>query len=729
MKNQKLVRFLINVVFTDKGEVQPLQAYAFTSGGKLIGNAPVEKNVAIIEIPSDLDGRTIEVILGPRLEKEQPMPTAAGFKRLGAYARPSRFLVKSPSVEFKIPSVIFPLWCLCVVRGRLIKRVTLPDGTMAEWPVCNARVHICEVDRVRLIIPKLPDLDILRLRDDLLRKLELFPKPPIPWPWPGPDPIIRRRMAVANITEARTTELTTNTQQAAISSLRASDSIPQLRKQLSDLSSIIAVYLCDLIYLWPFFRVDCLSVVDADETGYFNSLIAYDCADRPDIYFWVEQFQDGVWQTVYRPSIGCGTHWNYTCGTEIVINLPRAVGCQSPPYDVPDGVTLFVLPYSIGFAPIWGIPPGLPTPVAPDGWVRSDGYINYQTNSTYGSDLGWLFNAPFGGTLHFYHDDSYFIPSSNIKYYRYSYRRIGSSDDWTLITTPLARGYRMEYTDRLPTYEAYPVGPVTIGTQSGLFEFKPIVPPARATDPATVVAREWTSGNLSEVAASWNTTGAAPPLGPDNSTDDAGDFDVKIEVFDPSGNQVLPGPTTFRFLVRNADGTTTRLATPAEESSAAYILRVHIDNNFVAGALPQPSIGGIAASDDCGFLRYEAGDLVHIQFNASHPNNHAVFSFQIKRGSNRLDSASTPFPYTSPYVEVAALSAPTGSSPYTKSAGDYQRDFAPSELVGTCLNAAFAANLNVWGKVTDGYYRLYSNFTYSDYIAFALAEQESPPEE
>jgi hypothetical protein len=83
--------------------------------------------------------------------------------------------------------------------------------------------------------------------------------------------------------------------------------------------------------------------------------------------------------------------------------------------------------------------------------VRPDGYINY-----YWPSLGWLYNVPFGGTLNFIHDDSYFIPSSGIKYYRYSYRRVGATD-WTPIAAPLSRGYRIEYSDRLPTYESYPV--------------------------------------------------------------------------------------------------------------------------------------------------------------------------------------------------------------------------------------------------------------------------------
>lgn len=733
MKSEKPVRLQIKIQFSDQGEAPPLQAYAFTAQGKLLGSAPVDKGGAAVEVPAELNGRMLEVILGPRVEKGQPAPTAAALKRMGGYARPTRLLLDKPVLELNIPSVIFPRWCLCFVRGRLVKRFTLPDGSTRELPVCHARVHICEVDRIRLVIEKLPDPDIFRLRDDLLDKLRVVPVPPLPDPGPLAElPAIRPASPVAR-TAAMSMPMAPMAPMAATSAGAESATLPasmlatarsaaQLRRQLVDWSSYIALHLCDLIYLWGFFRVDCLTMVETDCEGRFGALLFHDCADQPDLYFWVEQFQDGAWATVYRPGIGCGTYWNYHCGSEIVLNLPRAVACEEPPYDIPPGVTLFVLPYAIANAPIWGIPPGAPP--APAGWVRPDGMIDYQT----GSSLGWLYNAPFGGTLNFIHDDSYFIPSSGIKYYRYAWRRRSSTantgaDDpsWTPISTPLARGYRMEYSDRLPTYESYPVGPVTLGTHSGLFEFKPQLPPARGTDPATVVVREWVSGNLSEVGASWNTALAAPALSPDNATDDAGDFEVKIEVFDPAGNQVMPGAATFRFLARNADGSTTRLATAAEEAGGAYVLGVHVDNNGVDADLPQPDIGGVAASDDCGFLRYRPGDLVHVRYLAAHPNQHAVFGFGITRGSHGMPTAST----LAPYVEVAAASAPTTSAPYVKLAGYYQRDFTPAELVGSCVNAAFAAGLGVYGKATNGYQRL--GLDASRLIAFALAEQPPHP--
>lgn len=742
-QTEEAVKLSIHVNFTDNEEIAELQAYAFTTQGKLLDSSTLSKGSASVKIPSSLNGRQVEVILGPVPQKGQPAPSASALKRMGAYVQPTRFLLEKPRLDLRIPGQILPRWCLCLVKGKLVKRYYLPDGTTGEQPVCNARVHICEVDRIPIVIERIPDPDIFRLRDDLLDKLRV--KPPFPWPpipeeidprlphipVPEPDPVLNRleradtlqtefnaatsglslqQVQASNISFAA---LKTE-QQQTLRTLQYSASAAQIRASLIDLLPSISLLLCNWLYFWGFFRKDCITTVEVDDQGRFNTLIGYPCDDQPDLYFWVEQFQDGSWVTVYKPSIGCATHWNYTCGSEVEINIPSAIGCEQPGYDIPPGVTLFVLPYSIGYAPIWGIPTG--APVAPDGWVRADGYLNYYHS---GSSLGWIYDAPFGGSLHFYQDDSYFIPSSGIKYYRYSYRRLGETD-WTPINTPLSRGYRMEYSDRLPTYESYPIGPITVGSESNLFEFKPVDPPARATDPSTVVAREWTSGNLSEVAAAWDTTVAAPPLSTTNTTDDAGDFEVKIEVFSPAGAQVLPGATTFRFLVRNADGSTTRLATPAEESGGAYVMRVHVDNNAVIASLPQPSIEGIAASDDCGFLRYEPGDMVHLQFLAAHPNDHAVFRFHTIRGSHLLASAST----LNPYVGVNAVSAPTTSTPYVKSAGYYQRDFTPVELVDGCVNAAFAAHLYVFGKVTNGRWRL-GNDT-SRLIAFALAEQ---PEE
>ncbi|MCW8933247.1 MAG: hypothetical protein OQK98_00850 [Gammaproteobacteria bacterium] len=719
-KNEKPLTISLNI--TDQTKIEELQAYVFSAGGKAIGSDTISsKDKAIIDISDSMDGRSITILLGPVKKNNEPTPTVNALKRIGAYELPERFLLEKPEIDIHIPGIILPLWCRCTVTGEVVKNVSLPDGSVESMPVCNARVHICEVDRWRWILPRIPDFDIFKLREDLLDKLH--PVVP-PFPIPDPGPLSEFRLSKTLPAKVRSINAVPNSQfsnassQLALSALINANSANEIRAQLLQLDYLLTPFWCFFPYIWHHYRKDCLRTIDVDNTGHFSTGIYHDCNDQPDLYFWVEQLQDGVWTTVYKPSVACHTHWNYTCGTHVVINAPNAEACEVPEYDIPDGVTLFVLPYKIGHTPIWGTPAGAPP--APNGWVRSDGFVNYSTPG-----LGMLYDAPFGGTLSFYHDDSYFIPKddtdpgaddNSIKFYRYSYRRSGDSGDWTAMTTPQSRGYRMEYDDgSLPTYESYPVPPQTIGGSPNLFEFKPRTPPVRAIDPATVIVREWSTGNINDVAASWNTSTSVPAISELNVTDSAGTFDVKVEVFNASGQQVMPGAGSFEFLARNSDVSTTRYAETGEISNGAFVFQVHIDNNPVTAELPQPSIGAIHASDDCGFLRYnDPADSVHIEFIASHPNNHAVLDFTIKRGSNVLPIAST----AGVYSETAAILAP----PYNKVAGVYQQNFTAYELVGDCVNAAFAADLDVWGKTTNGRYRL--GIDAHRLIAFALAETE-----
>jgi hypothetical protein len=158
----------------------------------------------------------------------------------------------------------------------------------------------------------------------------------------------------------------------------------------------------------------------------------------------------------------------------------------------------------------------------------------------------------------------------------------------------------------------------------------------------------------------------------------------------------------------------------------AFHFFVHVDNNSVTADIPQPSVNGVGADPNCGFLFYDPtdpADDVLIRFHADHRNDRAVFRFTVVRGSNVLPNATTPPAGSTPdYVEVASAVAPLSPAPgYALSAGYYERTFEPSELVGPCVNAAFAESLSVYGKATNGWWRI----GYDAYrlIAFALAAQ------
>lgn len=702
----------IRLQFDGNADLAPATLYAYTHQGQLLASAPVDKGAARLAMPAGHDGRTLDLVLGPPVPKGSPAPDLAALVRAGAFKDVIRALREKPQIDWRVPVAVLPVWCLCTVRGRVVKRFMLPNGTTAERPVCNTRIHVCEVDRFRLVIDRLPEIDLHRLRDDLLDRLQRIPRR-IPGPIPEPDPLLRTRAAVVQPLSAQLPV----EQQLVLATLQQPHSIAHLRSSLQLFVPYLPALLCELEYLWSWLRSDEVMVLTGDAEGRFSGLLFHDCKDQPDIYLWVEQFRNGAWSTVYRPSLGCGTRWNYACGTEIVINAPGADACEDPAYDLPPGVTLFVAPWSIGNVGIWGIPTG--APAAPTGMLRNDGLVDYVADG-----LGLLHDAPFGGGLAFIQDDSWFIPSAAtpIRYYRYSVRRqsampnAGPDDDtWTPLLAPLSRTYRLEYSDRLPTYQGFPVGPTTVGGRPGMFQFKPQQPPNPG---GTVVASEWVSGNLSEAAAVWNTLEQAPPKAGELGIDFAGTFEVKIEVFDAAGAQVLPGAGTFQFICRNEAGNDTRPTTAQEVVAGAYVMRVHVDNNGSIGALPQPDIAGVGPNPDCGFLRYDTGDMITLRFRAAHPNQRAVFGFGVVRGSNGLPVAST----TAPYVEVAAAVAPTTGASYTiQPDGHYRHDFAPGDLVGACVNAAFAADLGVYGKAMDGWRRI--GYDAHRLIAFALAQR------
>ena len=80
-------------------------------------------------------------------------------------------------LQFPIDRDIWGCWLrFCVVRGTLLKRV-VTGGLTVDLPVCGAEVEIYEVDPIWIILPKIPDLVIDRIRD-LIRK---------PWPPPPPE--------------------------------------------------------------------------------------------------------------------------------------------------------------------------------------------------------------------------------------------------------------------------------------------------------------------------------------------------------------------------------------------------------------------------------------------------------------------------------------------------------------------------------------------------------------
>ena len=718
------------------GEQSPeASIYAFDANGQFIASAPVQDAKAQLQLPERVAGRTVRLFVGPRRQKRDTS-SVADLTRQGAYELRERIDPAKAAIDLTVYEPIWRGWflCPCVVTGQLVTTVTLPNGTTKQLPICNAQVTICEVWAIPILIYQLPDDIIYRLRDEAIAVLtKPFPPPP-----PSPDGFTlasqqalalrsapaaaasasARREIGLSITAAQSAPRGVAAVHSAAASIEAiadpqlqgklrvlslTTSVDELRTGLIDLGPTIIDYFCYWPWLEPWLFVDCFETVQVDDNGKFFAIIYYPCfGPSPNLYFSAQQLQGGVWQTIYRPPVRCATHWNYPCGSNVVLNVtdPSAISCApSDPVNVPPGVNSWVMPVAVGGSYIRGT---FPPPPAPAGWVRGDGFTDYDG----------IVGAPFGGYLGFRSGASIDIPSAAMQYYRWSYRKMGTAQ-WFPMSDPVFRHYVKQSPAQLPTFPGYQLGPHTVGPNSYLFQFKPLAPPPPDIgDPPGTITYWPTDDLFADIYSGYLNT----PSLPTSIAAAAGEYQIKMEVFDSAGKLVAPGAGTFTFIVPSGignDGVTilARAADASETLASGFVFNLQIDNNKCSAGIEAPSIGGVATADACGFLGYNPGDIVTIAFHAQHPNNLATFNFTMVRGATGLSGADVSG------AEVAALSAP----PYAGDGiGDFTNGFTVASLLGNCVNAAFAEDVYVFAKATTGWGDRISQYDASFLRAFAL---------
>ena len=756
---RKQTHFTLNVDVvpaTDPPRETPeLVAFAFdATDGRLLGDAPVAEGAARFDLPAETHGRAVRFVVAPKDAVHEP--TLRTLRRVG-YERRLIVDLERPEIGITVHPPIHWFLCQVVVRGRVVKPVMLPDGTVRELPICRSRVTICEVDRFPNIVHRIPDDILQRLRDELVKvvvrpKIPRFPPPPPPPPFPGPTPDpppfrLFETALSASSPHGMDTSLESNLAHAggehvALRALASDDRLsearesldaapsaaralaeapvrteiltlaalppgPVLRQGIAELVASIRPLFCLWPWLWPFWRysVDCLTTVETDESGHFETVLWVPCfGDQPDLYFSVEQLQGATWKTIYEPPVPCATRWDYVSGTDVVISItdPSAIPCVPPdPIHPPAGVDAWAMPWAVGGTVIGGTPPGSPT--TPTGWVRPDGLTNYAS----------FVDAPFAGTLGF--RLGYRLPAS-IPFYRFSYRK-GSSGSWTNMDVPVDRHYVKQSPGHIPTFPVHSLGPQTVGTTANLYEFRrPMPPPPAPGDPPGTTTAWPVDDWFGDIYSAFLHSMGLPP----NVGAAAGQYQIRIELFDGAGNSVAPGAGTFSWIVPIPSAPAeqeARPAQPGELDGNAFVFNLHIDNNPCSASIDVPTTPA-AAADACGFLRYDpASDpAVTLGFHAVHPNNRAVFDFTLTLGATGVGAASA-----SGEVGAASAGAYAGDG-----AGNFQHAFTPSAaLRGTCDSAAFAMHLHVQAKATNGSSR-WSYFDRAALQAFALAPEESP---
>jgi parallel beta-helix repeat protein len=347
---------------------------------------------------------------------------------------------------------------------------------------------------------------------------------------------------------------------------------------------------------------------------------------------------------------------------------------EMAPTEPPAGVDFYVMPYAVGGTPLYNI------------------------NDSGLTDYADIVDAPFGSRLGFRHVYDSRIPTEEIMYYRWLYKD-ESETEWHEFTETVVVHYEKKE-DGVLTFPVYTLGPKGVNGMN-LYEFKPHSPPEDGTWPATDGFGDIYSGFLNSEAIS------------------DGKYKIKLEIYDKKGNQVIPANSTFKFIVPtgvDANGTIhTRNATSEEIDNGGidnggFVFSLHIDNRKCSAVIDAPSIGTTSMADECGFLRYTPADeTVHIAFHATHPDNFAIFTFSIIRGTKEIISANG---------EVSAYSVGDFSGDGN---GNFENESLRTKLLEECPEAAFSENLYVYAKATTGWgHRIYGYDAHA-VRAFALS--------
>jgi hypothetical protein len=725
----------VNLLESKDAEKAPRSvAYAFSSGGRLLARGVVdEEGTASLTLPVATEARSVRVIVGPEVDEEAT--SISGLLRRGAEEKFLRINPEdlAPSVEI----VVFPdkwlcwLLSLCFVRGTLLKRQII-GGVPVDLPVCNATVEIYEVDPIPIIIARLPDYVIEKIRDIILNPPPPPPPPPdgpfpppppdgpfppIP-PGPNPEPVFGSVMSFA-VGGAATSSAGTDVgvQAKAIRSISTASDLQllasntdtfQFRRALPDYATLIAPILC---LFYPMVTKTLVATATTDDCGRFQTFFFRGCnnPDTPDLYFKAKQSFGYFTFTIYAPTpVPCFTHWNYECGTEVTLYTthPLALTCSPcPPVIAPNN---WVLVMALGNLPL----------------SRIHGTSVPLQASTTPANLGLTDNgAPFGELLRLRIEfDNSLREDLDVKYYRVSYLK-GTSGSFTPMTVSVHRHYTHEVGGDL-VLEVYNLGPKVINGESNLFEIPPALPPTG----------QWSFPDLLEdlTSAKFPTTDLAPLAAPGIAWPEHGKYQLKVDLFDKDGNLVdidaagmqikyrVPAVTDLSGDIDTDDAATLGLVTDDDsDGKKSFIMTLHIDNSRCLGGIDAPTLGGIAADDDCGVLEYDPASpgSVVMQYTAQHPNGlapngFATYRFRVFRGVNNL--TLPPLPASPTLPASGRVPIPPASFSNTQTV---------EHLMGGCSVAGFSENLDVWAMATDGWQRL-GQYDAHAVRAFVLSPEE-----
>ncbi len=686
-----------------------IAAYVFDSKGELIETAAVKNDRIDLKLSSVEDLRYSRMFIAPVSINEISEPREASLEIRDMLARnayePQINTIASGITELlPIPEFHWEYWCwiACRIRGRVVKPIQINNPGNEDMPVCRARVHICEVDAIRLILPIIPDDILVDLRDFIID----FPEPPIPNP--TPPFIVREPSLLSELKTPRVEKLDNH----VIKSFSVES--PQLiREALINNFTILHPYLCLFPRFWPYFyRCDELRTVLTDSQGRFDTTIFYQCgSDKPDIYFWVEYFIGDTWTTVYRPSIPCHTYWNYLCGSDVTIRVtdPRVDVCgELPTAEGSDSVEIikvgngaFVSHIQQGF--------NQSTPIQGEN-LRTVGL----TDIGFGSGN---YKRPFGASLGLrIRFGSGFPQTGGITHFKWSYRKTndanlnGNLGDWTAMNHPVHINYYEEVgfnSHKKP----YPLGPDPSYAQT---VYK--IPPHRASNidvpnpngyTRNWALEEWNSAILNTLFSGISAL---------QRKSDAGLYEFKFELMKKVGATMQVATVnkkTFqipKFTDSNVsvDAPDINLILAPGNKASAFTMKIRIDNNKCQADILPVKVNNTPAND-CGFVEYsdKAADIAQLSFKAYHPNNFANLRYKVRKATEKYPNVAPWFGAPRYRAQASGMvigdigNLPDGyiKNPVTSV---FSKAINVNLLLGNCTDAAFGEHLYVDALATNG---------------------------
>ena len=736
-----------------------LTSFLFSRSGKLLEKKQVQKDAVEFKTYNK-DPRELRVFIAPSADSRIDTVTSiAELERYKPYEAVLNFDPRGILNVLPIPDYLVKFWNWrhCRIKGKVIKNFSIGNISQ-DRGICNARVHICEIDRIWWWIYRIPDDIILKIPEIIVK-----PDWPIPVPEPGPDPgpvlselnpqplppgslpsaVLQNRLtkfnAVSEFKSGETFSASQNKQftdaslstveraQQAFSSIQA---LPEIKKQLlsgnaNDIRKTIVdyyhlfhPYFCWIPWLWPwFYRCNEIDVVYTDLSGNFDTTYTYWYdGDEPDIYFWVEYLINGVWTTVYRPNIPCNTYWNYTCGSNVTIRVTdERVRWECN--DVIDGDIIWIKTIGSAASVVHIQQTNLISTIQGKNFNR----IGLSDVSVWasGNAVG-DYRRPFGSTLGFIVQFGSGLPSNGMYYYRWSYRKTRNADlSPVILTSPVSlhggqelyKSYTYEYFDVLMHKHigsnSFKLGPYSKNGNDDLYIIPPVYPSAAPV-------------NAAELSSLWDQNTLTISFDSAKLTD--GLYEFFLELFDFNGNKLAAIPKQL-FQVPHYDTFAPSVDAPDQylvlngvANADAFKMNTRIDNRAAEANIYKIKVNGSEVTTDCcGFVPYPPNANIEVAFRAYHPNNFATFGFGIQKGTCS-DPAQSALTNASGMVigDAGAYSRDSSSI--------YRHTFTPAQLLGICSEggkAAFAEQLGVSVLTTNGSNQLYF-LDASGLAAFAL---------